>query len=918
MRHLVKKLTGWMLCIILAVGMPPMAGRKAKAEESVCYLNIYNNSIYIESKKDFISVNGGGLYSSVVIKGETVDNNITIKANANEKVTVVLSGVIIHPYKTLAPILIQGDGDVTLVLEGDNTVRSLSGFPGIQKESTGTLTITSNNMNNSLNAIGNTFGAGIGGGKNGKGSNIIIEGYANVFATGGIGGAGIGGGVDGEGSNIFIGGYANVTAIGGRCGAGIGGGENGEGSNITIGGFANIIAIGDNGGAGIGGGLYGDGFDITITGNATVKAAGGDNSDLNVTGAAIGQGVQYDDKNDYDGAESIITTITKESPRFDGQVWRYPAGTSAEKMAEDVENKMDGAERVEKATITFDSNNGETDEKVLIPGEDNFPEDLFRNEGYAIASWNTDPTGIGDSYLPGDMVPFIGETTLYAQWAKLYNVTVKNGKATDKNNKEITQAIKGATVTVKASELDEGKAFNEWSCDDKTVTFAVNNSFETTFVMPEGEVNVEAVIRNITITDLEESYTYTAAEIKPNVTVGFEGVDILLKEDEYVISYKDNVKPGTASVTVTINKPRTGSKTLTFKITGNTVRWLDDDGTLLEEAYYTTDMPSYSNGITPTKKEVPGHKYTFKGWVSGTFEKTEYGDVTTYSPEFYDEVVEYNVTFVDADGTVLQNSKVAYGELPAYSKTPTGATGAACPAKFTGWDPAITNVTGDATYTATYGEHVYNQEVVDANCLKSPADCITAAVYYKSCACGEKSTDEKDIFTSGDPAGHKWKAATGYAPKTCEVCGLEEGQKVTYDPIKNQVFVWTKGSKEPFVLAIKRSQDDVNCFLHYLNTLLDGAEIKVEARSGSTIITIPAETLEKLSVGEHMITVVFDDWKADFALSIAEPEATPTPTPAVDATPVTGDTMPVVPIAVVMVAAMAVAFAVRKKKQSAE
>ena len=53
-----------------------------------------------------------------------------------------------------------------------------------------------------------------------------------------------------------------------------------------------------------------------------------------------------------------------------------------------------------------------------------------------------------------------------------------------------------------------------------------------------------------------------------------------------------------------------------------------------------------------------------------------------------------------------------------------------------------------------------------------------------------------------------------------------------------------------------------------------------------------------------------DDWKADFALSIAKAPA--------DTTPVTGDTMPVVPVAVVMVAAMAIAFAVRKKKHGAE
>ncbi len=33
MKHLVKRLTGWLLCIILAVGMLPIAGRKAKAAD---------------------------------------------------------------------------------------------------------------------------------------------------------------------------------------------------------------------------------------------------------------------------------------------------------------------------------------------------------------------------------------------------------------------------------------------------------------------------------------------------------------------------------------------------------------------------------------------------------------------------------------------------------------------------------------------------------------------------------------------------------------------------------------------------------------------------------------------------------------------------------------------------------------------
>ena len=375
----------------------------------------------------------------------------------------------------------------------------------------------------------------------------------------------------------------------------------------------------------------------------------------------------------------------------------------------------------------------------------------------------------------------------------------------------------------------------------------------------------------------------------------------------------------------------------------------DSQTTLTEGKDYTVSYKD-SNGMLVSEIVEPGtYTVTIKG--IGNFSGTMTSSVTILPSS----AKKYVVKFVDEDGTELQSSVYAYGDMPKYyGEIPSGAPDVVCSAEFSGWDKEVVTVRGDEIYTATYKKynehdyqpvdgtaiaptctkagkeadqkcsrcdavitgkeiaatgHTFNQEVVDEKYLKSAADCVTAAVYYKSCKCGEKSTDEKDIFTSGEPAGHKWKAATGYAPKTCEVCGLEEGQKVTYDPIKNQVFVWTKGSKEPFVLTIKRSQDDVNCFLHYLNTLLDGAEIKVEARSGSTIITIPAETLEKLAVGEHMITIVFDDWKADFALSIAE---------AVDATPTTGDTsMPILWATLILLSMAGATVVVMRRRKRA-
>ena len=49
--------------------------------------------------------------------------------------------------------------------------------------------------------------------------------------------------------------------------------------------------------------------------------------------------------------------------------------------------------------------------------------------------------------------------------------------------------------------------------------------------------------------------------------------------------------------------------------------------------------------------------------------------------------------------------------------------------------------------------HVYDQTNTDAAHLKTPATCTEAAVYYKSCACGENGTE---TFTSGSALGHDY------------------------------------------------------------------------------------------------------------------------------------------------------------------
>ena len=196
--------------------------------------------------------------------------------------------------KGKAALSVQGKGNVEIELDGDNELKSGTQSAGLEKTSTGTLTLKDDSKEaGSLTATGGNNAAGIGGGFQGNGENITITG-GTVIATGGFSAAGIGGGREGKGENITItGGTVNATS---NDGAGIGGGLLGSGENIAITG-STVTATGTDG-AGIGGGNGGVGKNITITGG-TVTAAGGfgnagigggngsDGENITITGGSV-------------------------------------------------------------------------------------------------------------------------------------------------------------------------------------------------------------------------------------------------------------------------------------------------------------------------------------------------------------------------------------------------------------------------------------------------------------------------------------------------------------------------------------------------------------------------------------------------------------------------------------------------------
>ena len=211
--------------------------------------------------------------------------------------------------KGKAALSVQGKGNVEIELDGDNELKSGTQSAGLEKTSTGTLTLKDDNKEaGSLTATGGFNSAGIGGGYLGDGKNITITG-GTVTATNKEGGAGIGGGVMGNGEDITITG-GTVNAAGGDYAAGIGGGNSGSGTNITITG-GTVTAKGGVLGAGIGGGNSGSGTNITITGG-TVTASG-------CAGAGIGGGIDGSGSNvTVSGAAQVTATATDIGPDWSG------------------------------------------------------------------------------------------------------------------------------------------------------------------------------------------------------------------------------------------------------------------------------------------------------------------------------------------------------------------------------------------------------------------------------------------------------------------------------------------------------------------------------------------------------------------------------------------------------------------------
>lgn len=147
----------------------------------------------------------------------------------------------------------------------------------------------------------------------------------------------------------------------------------------------------------------------------------------------------------------------------------------------------------------------------------------------------------------------------------------------------------------------------------------------------------------------------------------------------------------------------------------------DDTAISTKIYHYGEEITVPSNPIKPSDER---YSYTFAGWDNPVASCS--GDAT-YKAIYSSKYIDYTITFVDYNGTVLETKTYHYGETIEAIDNPTKAADNTYTYAFAGWDKDLSTCEGNETFTATYISTYIKYKVVFKN---HDGSTITEANYH--------------------------------------------------------------------------------------------------------------------------------------------------------------------------------------------
>ena len=407
-----------------------------------------------------------------------------------------------------------------------------------------------------------------------------------------------------------------------------------------------------------------------------------------ITGFTFNKKVSTSIGNDYDGAKFYYTRNSYDISFFNGG---KAEKTESRKYQQDISD------------VTY----------TPLTRPDGVP------TNFTFAGWYDNELCEGTAYVFTGTMPAKG-ITLYAKWqAPQVNATVYLSASADSKpetfsvpyGKKITES-EDFNAIIARIKAETGEAPSAWFVvtGEGRVLFDLDTPlYSSVTLYPFFASSSEGY----TVTYKEEGTDEPAKDGQKYLTGSRAGIlapvngeNFLAWETEGTLIYpgdKITVTKNTTLTAVYTNKPQTVAITYHYNFGDNTQPFIDSG--YPKNTTATVRSYDYVGFFAPTG-------YEFLGWATTPNGNVEYQPNKKVFVDANDDnnlyavwqVKTYTVTWVNWDNKELEKDEdVPYGATPEYDgDAPTKAGNAQYSYKFTGWNPALSPVTGDVTYKAQF------------------------------------------------------------------------------------------------------------------------------------------------------------------------------------------------------------------------